>query len=293
MMAPEEGPKIGFVTSADFPDLAPDDIFAAQALASAGYRVVPAIWNNRHVNWKEFQIIIIRSCWDYHKHPSRFREWIGEMERSALPVWNPTDILRWNMEKSYLLDLQAKNIEIPRTILLNPNDEFEPAAIARSLSDSVVIKPAISASAWKTWKLAPGKFGTDDVNKLNQLRDHSAIVVQEFMPEIESAGEWSFIFFGEFSHAVRKVPASGDFRVQEEHGGTAVPEQSPPHGLLRQAERILASIGREVLYARIDAVERAGRLILMELELIEPQLYFEYSEAGVQRFVRRVSGLLK
>jgi glutathione synthase/RimK-type ligase-like ATP-grasp enzyme len=284
--------QIAFVTSREYPDLTADDRVAGEGLASEGVRVVPAIWNEPSISWEIFDLIIVRSCWDYYKHPETFREWINSMD--GFPVWNRPEILRWNMEKGYLFDLERKGIRIPRTIILPNGDQFDAHLIHERMGmDYVVIKPAISASAWQTWKCSLIDLSGDDRSRLKDLSTYADIIVQEFMPEIVANGEWSFVFFGDsFSHAVRKYPRQDDFRVQKEMGGSYHFAQSPPAHLILQAQKIVDIFGEELLYARVDCIERNGELILVELELIEPQLFFDVHPEGVRRFMERLRQLV-
>ncbi|MBI1803417.1 MAG: hypothetical protein HY033_06565 [Ignavibacteriae bacterium] len=282
--------KIAFVTSIDYPELTDDDRIASQALRSEGVRIVPVVWNEPSTEWAEFDVVVVRSCWDYHRAPDAFRSWIDSMEEHDVRIWNPPNILRWNMEKTYLCDIEKRGIAIPRTIFLNDTDSFDARSIIDRIGTSdVVIKPAISASAWRTWRCSLINFSSDDRNRLDELSRQSNIMVQEFMPEIIKDGEWSFIFFGDrFSHAVRKYPGSKDFRVQKEHGGRYHPIQNLPVPLVQEAEKIITTIEEPILYARVDGIEREGKLILMELELIEPQLFFDSHPDAVKRFMEQL-----
>jgi len=286
---------IAFVTSNDYPDLTPSDRLAAEALRAGGARVLPAIWDDRKIPWADFDLIILRSTWDYYLKPDRFREWIDFLERQRLPVWNPPNVLRWNMNKRYLLDLQKNGIAIPRTCFLDGNGSFDVSQMEKLVgTEEVVVKPVVSASAWNTWRCSLRKFSDDDSKQMDDLRSNTGVMIQEFMPEVATGGEWSMLFFGmQFSHAVRKQPARGDFRVQELLGGTSTLEPNPPTDLIRQAHQVLATIESPLLYARVDGIERNGTLIVMELELLEPSLFFDVEPAAVKRFTDRVTECIK
>jgi glutathione synthase/RimK-type ligase-like ATP-grasp enzyme len=114
------------------------------------------------------------------------------------------------------------------------------------------------------------------------------VLVQPFLPEVASAGEWSLIFFGsDYSHAVRKRPRGGDFRVQEHLGGSTGPAEPGP-GLVRQARAAVAAVGQPLLYARVDGVERGGRLLVTELEVTEPSLYLAHGRGAAERFAEAI-----
>lgn len=229
------------VTWRGLPELAPDDRLLRDALLRRGVDARAVVWDDPHADWRSFDAIVVRSTWDYHKRVEEFRAWIDAME--GLPLWNPPAVLRWNIHKSYLLDLQARGVNIVPTLLVR----------------DFVVKPAVSATAYRTER---------------HTTDHD-VLVQPFVPEIAEDGELSFVFLGrQFSHAVRKRPGNGDFRVQTEFGGSVEPF-APSADLIAQAERIAATLGDEWLYARVDCVVRDERLMLMELEATEPSLFLD------------------
>ena len=236
---------IALVTWRGLPELAPDDQLLRDALERRGADIRAVAWDDAQVDWRAFQAIVVRSTWDYHKRVDEFRAWIDAME--GLPLWNPPSVLRWNIHKSYLLDLQARGVNVVPTLFVR----------------DFVVKPAVSATAFRTER---------------HTVDHD-VLVQPFVPEIVEDGELSFIFLGQkFSHAVRKRPGNGDFRVQSEFGGSAEPF-APSAELLAQAEHIASMLGNSWLYARVDSVVREGRLMLMELEATEPSLFLDAESA--------------
>lgn len=236
---------IALVTWSGLPELAPDDRLLRDALIRRGIDVHAAVWDDSRVDWRTFDAIVVRSTWDYHKRIDEFRAWLDSME--GLPLWNPPALLRWNIHKSYLLDLQARGVNIVPTLLVR----------------DFIVKPAVSATAYRTER---------------HTTDHD-VLVQPFVPEIVADGELSFVFLGrKFSHAVRKRPGNDDFRVQTEFGGSVEPF-APSADLLAQAEGIAATLGEEWLYARVDCVVRDERLMLMELEATEPSLFLDAESA--------------
>ncbi|HEX6088396.1 MAG TPA: hypothetical protein VF266_27945 [Thermoanaerobaculia bacterium] len=247
----EACPTFALVTWRGLPALAPDDQLLAAALRRRGARVDAVAWDDV-VDWQQYDAIVIRSTWDYHQRVDEFRAWLDRME--GLPLWNPPALLRRNIHKSYLLELQEQGIEIVPTIFMRRG---------------VIVKPAVSATAHQT-----------------MLLDYD-VLIQPFMPEVASHGELSFVFLGgAFSHCVRKRPAAGDFRVQSDFGGTAE-RISVDASLIAQAERIAATLGEEWLYARVDCIERDGRLLLMELEATEPSLFLD--EVAAERFADAIT----
>jgi len=284
--------RLAFATWTRRPELTADDARAAEALGRRGHRVTPVPWDAREVAWTAFDAVVVRSVWDYHLRPAEFLRWVGAVEAAGTPLLNPPVVLRWNHHKSYLRDLADRGVETVPTIWLPRGASPDLAGLlaARGWSEAVV-KPAVSASAHETWVI-PGAPTADDQRRLGALLETREALVQPLLPEVRSPGEWSLVFFGgAFSHALLKRPRPGDFRVQEELGGRADPVDPPPH-LVAQAERVLAAAPAPCLYARVDGVERAGRLVLMELELIEPVLYFGAAAAAPDRFASALGGLL-
>ena len=267
---------------------------AAAALREAGAIVSPAIWNDGSVHWHEYDAVIIRSTWDYHFHPDKFRVLLDVLEAANVRVFNSLDVVRWNMNKRYLLELQSKGVIIPRAYFAERGDELDIARIRSVIGMSeVVAKPEVSASAWNTRRYSLDSFNKRDEEELRQLLRTTNLVIQEFLPEVLSEGEWSMMFFGDqFSHAVRKFPAPKDFRVQEEFGGTYRHEPDPPAALISQAKAAVAACKGELLYARVDGIMRSETFIVMEAELLEPALFFEVDPAAPGRFAGRLSGLM-
>jgi glutathione synthase/RimK-type ligase-like ATP-grasp enzyme len=258
--------KVAIVTWRGLRELAPDDRLLRDALQRRGVDACAVVWDDPDVDWRTFDAIVIRSTWDYHKRVDDFRAWLDAME--GLPLWNPPSLLRWNIHKSYLLELEARGVSIVPTLLVRRGEEMPHVPWP-----DVVVKPAVSATAYRT---ARGLERLD-----------CDMLVQPFVPEIVQDGELSFVFLGrQFSHAVRKRASDGDFRVQTDFGGSA--ERFAPHAdLIAQAENIAATLGEEWLYARVDCVVRDGRLLLMELEATEPSLFLD--AAAAERFADAIT----
>ncbi|MGZ4789657.1 MAG: ATP-grasp domain-containing protein, partial [Terriglobales bacterium] len=237
--------------------------------------------------WKKYDAIVIRSCWDYFYDPARFTEWINRLEALHVRVLNPLSIIRWNHDKKYLRDLEQRGVEIAPTFWCerNSSPHMREILAARDWKKAVV-KPTISGTSMHTWVVQQGDRDGHDA-QLAELLIRRDMMIQDYMSEIES-GEWSLVFFGgEFSHAAVKRPKHGDFRVQDEHGGTWGHEQ-PTEALKAQAKQVLAAANEDLLYARVDGVVRDRRFILMELEIIEPMLYFGTDTAAAEMFAEKL-----
>jgi glutathione synthase/RimK-type ligase-like ATP-grasp enzyme len=284
---------VAFVTYHRLPALAEDDRLAIPLLGESAIRVESAVWDSPLVDWSRYDAIVLRSTWDYHHKPEEFERWLAAVEHLGVPIWNPPDLLRWNMDKRYLTDLEARGIPIISTIYVERGAEVTLESVFRETGwASIVVKPVVSNNAFGTWRARIGEAFSrgGEFARLVAERD---VMVQPYVHEIERDGEWSFVFIGgAYSHAVRKWPAPGDFRVQETHGGTAEAAQ-PRHVLVDQAAGILAHVPDRWLYARVDACEVEGTLYLMELELVEPTLFLDFDAGAPRRFadaIRRVAG---
>ncbi|HSF41657.1 MAG TPA: hypothetical protein VLT87_17795 [Thermoanaerobaculia bacterium] len=284
--------RIAFVTHAGRPDLADDDRLAAAEISRRGARVEAAVWDDPHVDWSGFDRVVLRSCWDYHLRLPEFLGWLGGLERAGAPVWNPPAVVRGNADKGYLADLAAGGVPVVATMRVERGAAADLASILdeRGWTDAVV-KPAVSASAFLTRRVRREE-AVEAQADFEHLLALSAALVQPFLPEVQSGGEWSLLFFaGEYSHAVLKRPRAGDFRVQTEHGGSTL-AQRPSPALVAQARQVLEHIPGPWLYARVDGVEVDGTFLLMELELIEPSLFLACDREAPARFATAVLGPL-
>ena len=280
--------NLAFVTCRTWMDLSDDERLVADALRSHGASVSAAIWDAPDVDWSRFDAVVIRSTWDYHLAPDEFAFWVRQFAHDRPRLWNPPQVVLQNMHKGYLSSLAAKGVQTVPSVHLPRGAEVSLRTLLLDHGwEDVVIKPAISAAAYETWRTSLAMAGTDQGKFGGQIRQRD-LLIQPYIPEIASKGEWSLIFLGgSFSHAVLKRPGAGDFRVQREFGGTFVPAQ-PPSTLIDHATSILAMVKQDLLYARLDAIERDGRLILMELELIEPFLFLGSSPGAVERFAQTI-----
>jgi hypothetical protein len=283
---------IALATYGKLPSLNEDDVLLVPALLELGVAAVPAVWDSPEVSWEEFQGVVVRSCWDYHHRLEEFLGWVTRLERAGVPLWNSAALLKWNSHKGYLRDLAARGVAIVPTRWLARGRRVGLAQLLRDerWSDAVM-KPAVSASATDTWRTSAATAGADQ-GRLDELLRAGDVMVQPFIDEVRDPGEWSLIFFGgRFSHAVRKRPAPADYRVQWEFGGTAA-LLAPPPRLIADAEAVMAAVPGHPLYARVDGVERDGRLMLMELELIEPHLFLGSEGMAAARLATVVTALL-
>lgn len=283
--------SVALVTCAEYPDLCDDDRLLIPAFERRGCRAEPVLWDDQARRWGDYDAVVPRSTWDYHRRLPEFLGWLDRLERESVPVWNRMPTLRWNTNKRYLRDLEAAGIPVTPTVWVAKGSAVTLRELMQSVgSDALVVKPAVSASAFETWRTDRSRVAEDEA-RFSRMVAHRDLMVQPFLPVFETDGEISHVFLdGAFSHAVRKRPRRGDFRVQEEHGGT--PERTEAStDLVRQAARALAAAPEPTLYARVDGVVINGGLVVTELELVEPRLYFGWEPGAADRFADRLLAL--
>lgn len=227
--------------------------------------------------------VVLQATGGYHLELPRYLATLEKLQKQGFTLINPLETVRWNADKHYLKELEAKGHAVIPTLWL----EWQMPVIWEMLwkeigSDRMVIKPAISAGAHETQSITQGDEDRYRSWLITQL-ETQAMMAQPFAPEIEQEGEWSFIFFGnELSHTVLKTAKQSDYRVQHVHGGRYQHIMEPPAQMLADAKNILADLPANS-YARIDGIQRNGRLVLMEVELIEPYLYLLPYQQNVER----------
>ena len=272
-----------FATCDQQPLIAADDELLADALRPLGVEVTPIPWTEIDpYSVVDAPPIVLRSTWDYHRIPTMFTTWLSGLEDSGRTVWNDPAVARGNIDKIYLKQLESAGIAIPKTRWLNRVDQD---AVHQTLAEErwaqAVLKPRIAATAYGTFLVTPDTALSDD--DLSPTRSSGALL-QEFVPEIIDRGEMSLMYCeGAFSHAVSKTAKAGDFRVQQDFGGVVTPVTASA-SLIAFADRVMATVPGPQLYARVDVVETERGPLLMELELIEPELYFLIVPTAAGRF---------
>ena len=248
--------RCALVTSQAHPDLYDDDLPLVAALKELGINARPAIWSDPGVDWDAFDALVIRSPWDYFQ----------DLARAGVPL-------------------------IP-TIFVEQGERPDIAALARARGwDDIVVKPAVSGTAWRTYRFPLAEAPRHAGDIAHTLADRG-LLVQPFLPEIQSAGELSLLFFdGVFSHAVCKRPKAGDYRVQNDFGGTAERVDASEHWI-RQARACIAAAPALPVYARVDGVIKDGRFLLMELEVLEPVMFLRQHSEAPMRFARAIRSRL-
>jgi glutathione synthase/RimK-type ligase-like ATP-grasp enzyme len=286
MMTERPRRDVAIVTYETRPEVTDDDRLLADALSARGVSVHAVPWSDAAARWSEFDAVVVRSCWDYFLRAGEFHEWLDRLERERARVHNDARILRGNADKSYLRDVGERGVPVIPTRWLVPGSPVSLAELRRETGWSeLVAKPTVSGGAHRTWRAGPDTQPEDEA-RLAEMVDEGAVMVQPLVAEIERDGEWSLVFVaGAYSHAVLKRPRSGDFRVQREHGGTLEPAE-PAASVIAGAARALAAIpfgDVAPLYARVDGCIVKGELLLMELEVLEPELFLRCAPQSADR----------
>jgi glutathione synthase/RimK-type ligase-like ATP-grasp enzyme len=269
-----------------------DDRLLQAALSRRGLTARRVDWADPQVNWSEFRCAVFRSTWDYFERFEEFSAWLDRVARETR-VCNPVSTVRWSTDKHYLADLEARGVPVVPSRFLERGSTHRLADVLGEAGwDEAVIKPCVSGAARHTYRVNLDTAGeTDPI--LNSLLAAEAMIVQPFQADIVRTGEDTLMMFGgRYSHAVRKVAKPGDFRVQDDHGGT-VHEYHPTAEQIDLAERAVAACQPLPVYGRVDMTRGAdGRLAVMELELIEPELWLRYHPPAADTFADAVVAFL-
>lgn len=278
--------KLAFLSMEKMEGFFTYDDLLIEPLKKFGWEVETVSWKNKNINWRDYEVVIVRSTWDYQKSPKEFLQVLEEIN-SQTQLENKLEIIKWNMDKTYLRDLEIKGIKIVPSIWRDKFNSYEVSSFFDALkTNEIIIKPTISANADNTFRI--NKINLDSyISILDTTFKNGRFVVQPFIKNIITEGEYSLFYFGgEYSHTILKTPKQNDFRVQEEHGGKLQLIQ-PEEEMKKEAEKILNVIEQDLLYARIDFVRTdKNDFALMELELIEPSLYFNMDSKSPDMFAQ-------
>ena len=210
---------IAFLTMDSLEGFVSYDAIVADCLVARGVAVDTVSWRSRSVKWGDYDMVIIRSPWDYQQAADEFLAVLETIDASTAVLWNPIDVVRWNVRKTYLQELHDRGITIvPTQFVQSPTESQIRSMFEVFESDQVVIKPVIGANANDTFWLRQDSSASE-LQQIELLYTGRLALLQPFIPSVIEYGETSLVFFdGEHSHTVLKTPKTGDFRVQEEHG---------------------------------------------------------------------------
>lgn len=250
-----------------------EDRLLSAALGKHGLKVTRTNWDNPDFNWADTKYVVFRTPWDYFNRYDEFAPWL-ESAGKVTKFINPIEVINWNIDKHYMLELEKAGIDIPPTVFIEPGDTRTLDEITKELKwDEFILKPAISGGAWHTYRMKRDNIAEHETIYRELIQDRS-MLVQEYQKSILSEGEVSYMVFGgKFTHAVLKKGKAKDFRVQENFGGT-VHDYSPSAEEIEFAQMVVEKAKPGIIYARVDVMrDNAGKLSLGELEVFEPALW--------------------
>ncbi len=269
-----------------------DDELLQEALKKLGLISVRIDWASNNIDWSAFRCAVFRTTWDYYDRISEFTTWLKRVEKQTL-LCNDASIIWWNLDKHYLSDIESKGIPVVPSRFI---ESGETANLSRLLDETgwkeAIIKPCISGSARHTYRVNSENAAAIQ-NIVQPLLSVESFMLQPFMSDIRSSGEYTLMIIdGHFTHAVRKTPKAGDFRVQDDHGG-AVHPCNPTEEQIALAERTMAACDPAPVYGRVDMVrDNSGEWAVMELELIEPELWLREQPAAAEIMARAISKII-
>jgi len=267
-------------TSREYPEPTPSIRLLIDALAARGKKAELRIWTDTPVEtFAAADLVLPICCWDYHADPSRFARWIDDLEARNARLVNSAAVLRWNLRKTYLLQMAKDGLPVPATLHLPiPSAEAVEAAMRQRKWATAILKPVSGQSGFGVTKL-------DLASRAEWTLDgRGESLLQEFQADIGAVGESTLTFFGgTFSHAVRRNLKPGEWRANLQFGAT-YEAFDPSSDTIDAAQRYLTQAPEPPAYARVDGLVRPDGFMLMELELIEPYLYLEFSPGSADRF---------
>lgn len=287
-----------------------DDRLLAEALARRGLSAVRVDWANPEIDWSRFRCAVFRTTWDYFTRYPEFVAWLERVERTTR-LCNVPEIVRWNVDKHYLADLEARGVPAVPTRIFEPGCG---TSLSEALADTgwpdVIVKPCVSGGAWHTYRVAVAAgsvvggggphAAVGRVAKVGDLepiwRDlvgRQAMMIQPFQEDIVERGEVTLMVLnGRFTHSIRKSVTGGDFRVQDDYGGRVHPYEAT-RDEIDLALRAFAACTPAPVYGRADMVRgNDGRLAIMELELIEPELWLRYHPPAAEAMAEGIAAFL-
>jgi glutathione synthase/RimK-type ligase-like ATP-grasp enzyme len=253
-----------------------EDALVQNALGKLGLRVARLSWDDKNFDWSTTKTILFRTTWDYFYRFEEFSKWLTQVSKLTM-LLNSEAIIRWNIDKHYLLDLKQNGVHIAESYFIEQSASTTLKELHNKLSwNETVLKPCVSGSARHTYKLNLNTIEEHETI-FNKLIANEAMMLQPFQKNIVEKGEISMMVFnGKFTHAVLKKAKQGDFRVQDDFGGS-VHNYSPKQEEILFAENTVKACKELPIYARVDIfTDNNSNLALAELELIEPELWFRH-----------------
>ncbi|MBN2615740.1 MAG: hypothetical protein JXR71_08615 [Bacteroidales bacterium] len=281
---------IAILTTREMPEMMPYDQEVIRRLRDLNIVCEVVFWEDVLTlpveSLRNYNMIVFRTVWNYYKNAEHFSQFLNILEAAGIPTANPLEIIRWNMEKSYLKKLMQEGYDVIPTVFSDHNPEQAFREARSNNWKKMVLKPMISGGSYHTFVLD----AEDEPLFKEYIREYyhnRPFMLQEFIPGIAD-GEISTLTFGNgYTYSVTKVPQAGDYRVQFQYGGQYRAHETPAE-LLKIAERLFDRHGRNTLYQRLDGVWHNGKFLIMEVELLEPDLYLNLSEEALQAFTESI-----
>ncbi|WP_286915077.1 ATP-grasp domain-containing protein [Flavobacterium sp. UBA4197] len=273
-------------------DVADEDTLLLHYLQEKGLDITREIWTDSKVNWADYKTVILKAPWDYHDKIREFTAWLDRLHNLGIQILNPYTVVKWNSDKHYLNDIAAAGLGVIPSLFIEKGEKPDFEMFFRHFnSDKIIFKPCISAGAKNTMVITPENCASIQKDG-HALLAAEAFIAQPFMKEIQTEGEWSFLFFnGKYSHCIVKKPKSGDFRIQHYYGGT-IHDEAIDKQYIETAQLYVDKFAKGCLYARVDGIIANGTFLLMELELIEPFLFLEKHPEGLALYYEALMALL-
>ncbi|MEM6293184.1 MAG: hypothetical protein AAGA54_18055 [Myxococcota bacterium] len=269
-----------------------EDRLLTDALAALDLSAERVDWSREDVDWDAYRAVVVRTTWDYFERFEAFMAWLQRIAEHPC-VLNPVELMQWNIDKHYLADLEAAGLPIvPTRFVERGAGTTLTEAMAALDASEVVFKPAVSGAARETYRVRAGEADAHAERFAALVTEH-AMLVQPFMPSIVEHGEVTVVVMnGVPTHAIRKQAKAGDFRVQDDHGGTVHDHAATP-AELSLATAAMASCKHPPVYGRVDMVRSAdGMPAIIELELIEPELWLRFEPAAATAFAEGIAAAL-
>ena len=266
-----------------------EDKLIVEALKKKGFKVLRTSWSDKNFDWTSTKAVLIRTTWDYFHRFDEFNNWLEDIKNKCTII-NPYDTVRWNIDKHYLLDLQEAGINIPETVFI---ESGETKTLEQLFTETgwkeVVLKPAVSGAGRHTYRLTIDNIKEHE-KIFAKLLEKESMMFQNFQKNVLSKGEVAYMFMGnKFTHAILKVAKKGDFRVQDDFGGT-VEEYFPSQEEIYFARKVVENCERKTYFARVDAIyDNNSQLAVSELELIEPELWFRYKPSAADELANFIA----
>lgn len=265
-----------------------EDQLVQLALEKRGKRVRRVSWDNPEVDWGDTRYVLFRSTWDYFDRYPEFDHWLEYIKNKTAMI-NPYKMVRWNLDKHYLMDLAEKGIHIPPSRFIEKGDQTPLSELCAETNwDEIILKPVVSGAARHTYRFAQNESASYE-KIFRSLMLEESMMIQEFQQQVLLKGELSFVVIGgKFTHAMLKKARSGDFRVQDDFGGT-LHSYEPSEEEITFAESVVSLCDQQPVYARVDAIwDNQNQLAISELELIEPELWFRFNPDAAERLAETI-----